>query len=581
MVRTAAAITLCVLLPGTLLTTACAQTDVSATVPLDHWAYDAVQMLVDQGIIIGYPDGTFKGDRALTRYEFAMAISRLLTRIPDLSTNMTGPAGPPGPPGPPGQQAAAGPPGPPGPAGLPGPAGPPGPSVSPSETGIRELIAGLTREFAAELSDIDDDVELLQQDVEDLNSRVGDIETTPLFPQVSGYIDYRIGSLNCDLDNEFDAMLAELGFSGAIGNGAYAKAVVKHVDNSVPLSAVGAEIEQGPVLAVPDGPPDPALGWTAHDVFVDEAWLALEGSWPADGTWILGRQFQSYGLGLVVDNQRLSQHGIRGRFDGLAGGSINADIFVGTANYGLGGTPFSGTADLYTSLYLEYERPRWSIGIPLLLDGYSADEGPDSDATDERAWGASLWWRFLGNRDLQIEYARMEEHANRTTGSHPANSSPEAWMVLVDLWDDDNLKLTGIGTSVDPEYDVVYSSIHPFYQCYDPRPDTCTIPWERWMDHAFAMPNLDVFGVMGSIPFDNEESSIDFLYYNLDAKTDRWAPTPLNRLEQDALYMVRFTHRSSEELTNSLTWAGQHAVNANPCTRATDCLLMLRTVLSF
>jgi hypothetical protein len=423
-------------------------------------------------------------------------------------------------------------------------------------------------------------VDLLQDDVEYLDGRLRDIETTPLFPQVSGYLDYRIGSLNADFDNEFDAVLAELGFSGAVGDGGYAKAVLKYVDNSVPLAALGNEIEQGPVLAVPDGPPDSALGWIARDVFVDEAWLALEGSWPADGTWIFGRQFQSYGLGLVVDNQRLSQHGIRGRFDGLAG-DINADLFVGTANYGLGGTPFSGTADLYTSLYLEYEQPRWSIGFPLLLDGYSADQGPDSDATDERAWGANLWWRFMGNRDLEIEYARMEEHANRTTSSHPANSSPEAWMVLLDLWDDDNLKLTGIGTSVDPEYDVVYSSIHPFYQCYDARPDVCAIPWERWIDHIFAMPNVDVLGLMGSIPFDNEESSIDFLYYSLDAKTDRWAPSPLTRLDQDALYMVRFTHRYSEELTNSVTWAQQHANEPNPCTRATDSLLMLRTVLSF
>ena len=48
------------------------------TVPFDHWAYNAVDQLVQKGIIIGYPDGTFKGDRAMTRYEFAMAISRLL-----------------------------------------------------------------------------------------------------------------------------------------------------------------------------------------------------------------------------------------------------------------------------------------------------------------------------------------------------------------------------------------------------------------------------------------------------------------------------------------------------------------------
>ncbi|MDK2897302.1 MAG: hypothetical protein PWP04_1422 [Candidatus Atribacteria bacterium] len=47
-------------------------------VPLNHWAYDAVQSLAAKGVVIGYPDGTFGGNRALTRYEFAQAIARTL-----------------------------------------------------------------------------------------------------------------------------------------------------------------------------------------------------------------------------------------------------------------------------------------------------------------------------------------------------------------------------------------------------------------------------------------------------------------------------------------------------------------------
>ena len=43
-------------------------------VPTGHWAYDAVTELTNDGIVKGYPDGTFKGNRALTRYEFAIAI---------------------------------------------------------------------------------------------------------------------------------------------------------------------------------------------------------------------------------------------------------------------------------------------------------------------------------------------------------------------------------------------------------------------------------------------------------------------------------------------------------------------------
>lgn len=55
-----------------------------ADVPIDHWAYEAVSQLQDHGIIIGYPDGTFSGKRALTRYEFAVALSRAIPVILDM-----------------------------------------------------------------------------------------------------------------------------------------------------------------------------------------------------------------------------------------------------------------------------------------------------------------------------------------------------------------------------------------------------------------------------------------------------------------------------------------------------------------
>lgn len=50
-------------------------------VPSGHWAEDAVQKLVDSGLIKGYPDGTFKGDRNLTRYEYALVVERMMNLI--------------------------------------------------------------------------------------------------------------------------------------------------------------------------------------------------------------------------------------------------------------------------------------------------------------------------------------------------------------------------------------------------------------------------------------------------------------------------------------------------------------------
>lgn len=47
----------------------------------DHWAADALRRLAAQGLVEGYPDGTFKGDRAASRYEVAMVVARLLAKM--------------------------------------------------------------------------------------------------------------------------------------------------------------------------------------------------------------------------------------------------------------------------------------------------------------------------------------------------------------------------------------------------------------------------------------------------------------------------------------------------------------------
>ena len=51
----------------------------------DDWAYQAVSDLSDQGIVEGYPDGTFKGERNMTRYELAQVIARLMAREDQLN----------------------------------------------------------------------------------------------------------------------------------------------------------------------------------------------------------------------------------------------------------------------------------------------------------------------------------------------------------------------------------------------------------------------------------------------------------------------------------------------------------------
>jgi hypothetical protein len=133
-------------------------------VPSGHWAYQAVDTLSKAGLIEGYPDGTFKGDRQMTRYEFAMAIARMM---------QSGALG--------GKEGPAGAVGPQGPAGAPG-----GPGLTPEQ---QALLNRLQNEFAPELKK-------LREDVDNLAGRVADIEAAlARKPKVTigGDIDFRTG----------------------------------------------------------------------------------------------------------------------------------------------------------------------------------------------------------------------------------------------------------------------------------------------------------------------------------------------------------------------------------------------------
>lgn len=56
-----------------------------ADVDTSSWAYQAVCQLSDQGVVDGYPDGTFKGDKNVSRYELAQIIARLMAKEESLN----------------------------------------------------------------------------------------------------------------------------------------------------------------------------------------------------------------------------------------------------------------------------------------------------------------------------------------------------------------------------------------------------------------------------------------------------------------------------------------------------------------
>lgn len=58
-----------------------AQTTEFPDVPADHWAAAAVKEVVAKGIMKGFPDGTFRGEQPVTRYELAVTLARFMRHV--------------------------------------------------------------------------------------------------------------------------------------------------------------------------------------------------------------------------------------------------------------------------------------------------------------------------------------------------------------------------------------------------------------------------------------------------------------------------------------------------------------------
>lgn len=125
----------------------------------NHWAYSAVNELQQKGILLGYPDGYFRGKRTLTRYEFAVALDRLLKNLPPPGQGPKGDTGPAGADGAPGAQGEKGEKGDPG--------------ISPEELANLKRLA---EEFRNELTSLGTDLKAVKSRLDALSNDVADIK---------------------------------------------------------------------------------------------------------------------------------------------------------------------------------------------------------------------------------------------------------------------------------------------------------------------------------------------------------------------------------------------------------------------
>lgn len=140
--------------------------DMFRDVDRSHWAYEAVESLRAKNILIGYPDGYFRGKRTLTRYEFAVALDRALRSLPDGGGGT-------------GAQGERGPQGEPGPA---GPQGPPG--MTPEEV---QQLQRLANEFREELARLGNNMQAINRRLDQLAKDVDDIKgQLSRMPKITG-----------------------------------------------------------------------------------------------------------------------------------------------------------------------------------------------------------------------------------------------------------------------------------------------------------------------------------------------------------------------------------------------------------
>ncbi len=441
-----------------------------ADVPLNHWAYNAVNSLAESGVLEGYPDGLFKGKSNLTRYEFAQAIARMMDRMQQMG-------GVPGPPGPP------------------GPAGPAGPGAGAGLTPEQQaLLDKLAKEFAPELK-------ALRSDLDSLAKRVEDLEAAPAAAgpaiTVSGSISTRVGLYGTELGVEDVeatgypfapfALAMEMygdmegmavvpvsdGLKDAYKAGDFMTTKTR-VNLSGPLAdgvEVNVSLLAGPEtnqLLRPEVTDDDV--WVATPVWltgnglmdivtVDQAWVKLKTRVLAPATLTVGKQYFRRGQGLLADN---SQEGIKAvRVDwagetlslGAVSGMLDREQFLGHTASGVFDSETSGQ-DNYDLYYLDWDLPGdWALGANWLDSGYNEEAG----------WSASLEGKLYG-LDFYSEYAKLTSWPNGDDwldmvvendqvdpGELELSESDTAWLTGL-RWSNDAICLTAEYGEVDAGY---------------------------------------------------------------------------------------------------------------------------------
>jgi len=387
-----------------------------ADVPTNHWAYDAIAELAAKGLVEGFPDGTFKGNQPMTRYEMAMIVARIIARIEAIPT----------PPPPEVRRAdldavrrdltaATG-------------------RIAASERTIATL-QRLVNEFRAELQALGVRVTALEEELSALRARLDNTRITGLF-DATYYVPVTsliLGAGLTDIDPG-PGFVGQITGSPLIGNLAASQYVFGSADlwPRVRLNYTGS-VAPG-VTVFLRARNFSTVGGVAERVDFDRAYITVDNLFDVPGLWLrAGRDTVTLGpIGLLLDegngNERRTGVYVRYRMDPIT--------LFGFAQWAAAdqGTP----ATVYGGRLAVALVPGWTFGVNYRADqlqGAVAAANPAVGPQQGSGWSADLAGTLLAGLRLTAEYATYDNTTLAATGSY--------WQARLDL---DLAQLLGIET---------------------------------------------------------------------------------------------------------------------------------------
>lgn len=381
-----------------LLSTAAYAQGPFTDVPADHWAYAAVKMLKDQGLVEGYPDGEYKGTRTLTRYEMAMLVARVWYKVEEKLGEGVGPE-------------------------------------------VKAQVERLANEFRSELAELGVQVDNIMASLDQQSSEIDRLKSMIHDTNVTGNIRFRTGGfvqnnagvaadgtvtdLSTDLGHEIfgnlnfsfmpnDVMDVDLSFVFAETHGPVA--------GMVPSANSGSGKPSTPPMFLPNNTDSPDLD--VAKVTIDlTPWLPTGTFFGDSPTFTIGRQYFSFGeFGLTGDNGFWSDFGYRydtnwgntwdfwaGAYrlesgSTFAGATPNTFIYGPTRSYQ--NTNFVTESDDFVIVGFGYNGPEgtvpghdsaYSFELNVVPEGYGSEMYVGGSANFEIPWMANSTW-FNGIR---------------------------------------------------------------------------------------------------------------------------------------------------------------------------------------